>query len=106
MAADLGVKVGATRVQAAAFQDLVIGQRHFGRVVGELVGVPARLVIVAVHVDRPKDPQRGRQRQFMFERMARQDRVALFDVHLDLFFQAKLHQEAVNRGDIIVVLVL
>ena len=57
LAAQLRVEVGAAGGEPTRPQDLVIGQRHFAVVVGELVGVPAGLVIVPVHVDRPEDPE-------------------------------------------------
>ena len=101
----LGVEVGAAGGEPACFEHLVIGQGDFRYVVGELVRVPAGLVVVAVHVDGTENPQRGRQRQFMFERMARKDRVALFDVHLNLTLQPELLEETVNGGDIEIILV-
>ena len=87
LAAQLGVEIGAAGREAAGLQHLVVGQRHFRHVVGELVGVPAGLVVVAVHVDRAEDAERVGQRQFVLEGMAGQDRVALLDVDLDLVLQ-------------------
>jgi hypothetical protein len=81
------IEIGAAGLEAAAGEDLVIGQRHFRHVVGELVGVPARLVVVAVHVDRAEDAERVGQRQLVLEGMAGQDRVALLDIDLHLVLQ-------------------
>ena len=106
LAANLGIEIGAARLQATGLEDMIIGQRHFRHVVRELIGVPARLVVVAVHVDRAKDAKRPGQRQFVLERVAREDCVALLDIDLDLVFQSEVLQEAVNRRDVIVVLVL
>ena len=89
-----------------ACRHLVVGQRHLRHVVGELVGVPARLVVVAVHVDRAEDAERIGQRQFVLEGMAGQDRVALLDVDLDLLLQPEALEEAVDGRDVVVVLVL
>ena len=40
------------------------------------------------------------------ERVTRQRRVVGFDIHLDLFFQSELLQEAVDRRHVVVVLML
>ena len=106
LAAQLGVEVGAAGLEAAACQDLVIGQRHFRHVVGELVGIPAGLVVVAVHVDRAEDAERIGERQFMLEGMAGKDRMALLDIDLHLVFETVVLEEAVDRRDVVVVLVL
>ena len=90
LAAQLGVEIGAAGLEAAGLQHLVVGERHFRHVVGELVGVPAGLVVVAVHVDRTEDAERIGQRQFVLEGMAGQDGVALLDVDLDLLLQPEV----------------
>ena len=42
----------------------------------------------------------------MLEGMAGQDGVALLDIELDLLLQSEILEEAVDRGDVVVVLVL
>ena len=106
LAAQLGVEIGAAGLEAAGLQHMVVGQRHFRHIVGELVGVPAGLVVVAVHVDRTEDAERIGQRQLVLEGMAGKDGVALLDIDLDLLLQPELLEEAIDRGDIVVVLVL
>jgi hypothetical protein len=106
LAAQLRVEVGAAGLEAAACQDLVIGQRHFRNVVRELVGIPAGLVVVAVHVDRAEDAERIGKRQLVLEGVAGKDRVALLDIELHFVFEAVLLEEAIDRGDVVVVLVL
>jgi hypothetical protein len=54
----------------------------------------------------PKNPQRLGQFQLVLEGMAGEDRVALLDIDLHLVFQPVPLQEAVDRGDVVVVLVL
>ena len=46
------------------------------------------------------------QRQFVLEGMAGEDRVALLDIDLDLLLQPEILEEAVDGGDVVVVLVL
>ncbi len=106
LTAQLDVKVRAPRGEPDRFKHLVIGQRHLGHVVGVLIRVPARLVVVAVHVDGAEDAKRGSHGQFVFATVSGEDRVPLLDVHLDFPFEAELLEETVDRGDIIVVLVL
>src|SRR5690606_14792922 len=57
LTAHLGVEVEAAIAQAAILQDLDEGQRHLAGIVGELVGVPATLQIVAVGIDAAQDTQ-------------------------------------------------
>ena len=106
LAPQLGVEIGAAGLEAAAGQHLVIGERHLRHVVGELVGVPARLVVVAVHVDRTEDPERIGQRQLVLEGVAGKDRVALLDIDLHFLLQPVAPEKAVDGGDVVVVLVL
>ena len=42
----------------------------------------------------------------MFKRMPGQNGVTLFDIDLHLFFQPEILQEPVNRGHIVIILVL
>ena len=106
LTAQLGVEIRTTGFETTRAQHFVISQRHLWHVVWKLIGVPARLVIVAVHVDRPKDVQLTRQSEFMLKRMACQNRMALLDIYLDFAFKTKVLEEAVNSGNIIVILVL
>ena len=104
--AHLGVEVEAARRDAAVLQDEIQRRDEFGRVVGELVGVPARLVVVAVGVDRAEQAERGGERDLVLERMVGQHRVADLDVELDLVLEAELAQEAGDGRDVEIVLVL
>ncbi len=56
-------------VKPPAGQHLVIGQRHLRHIVRELVGVPAGLVVVAVHVDGAENAMGIGERQLMLEGM-------------------------------------
>src|SRR5690606_27671658 len=87
LAPEPGVEIGAAGDEAAAKQDLVISQRHLGGAVGELVGVPARLVVVAVHVDGAENAERVGKRKFMLEGVAGKYGVTLLDIDLHLLFQ-------------------
>ena len=89
LAADLGVEVEAAGGEAAGLQDLVAGQRHLRDVHGELVGVPAGLIVVAVDVDRAEDAERGGERELVLEGVAGEDGVVLLDVDLDLLLEAE-----------------
>ena len=102
----LRVKVEAALGQAARLEDMVEGEGGFGHVVGELVGVPARLQIVAVGVDRTEDSQRRGQSDFVLEGVVGEESVTHFDVALDPVFQAIALEEAINRGDVKIILVL
>ena len=106
LTAKLGIEIRAAGREAATLEDLVVGERHLGDIVRELVGVPAGLVVVPVHVDRTEDPQIVRQRKFMLEGMAGKDGVALLDIDPNLIFQPVALQEAVNGGDVEIILVL
>lgn len=85
---------------------MVISERHFGNIVRELVGIPAGLVVVAVHVDRAEDAERIGKRQLVLEGVAGKDRVALLDIELHLVFKAVLLEEAIDGRNVIVILVL
>ena len=65
-------------------QDEIESRDKFGRVVGKLVGVPARLIVIAVGVERTQHAERHGERDLMLEGMVRQHRMADLDVELDL----------------------
>ena len=67
LAAHLGVEIEAAGREAAGLQDVIERRDEFGRVVGELVGVPARLVVVAVGVDRAENAERGGRGDLVLE---------------------------------------
>src|SRR5690606_7016558 len=106
LATDLGVEIEAALAQTALLQDVVEGERHFPRIIGEVVGVPAGLQIVAVGVDRAEHAQRRGNSQLVFEGVACEEGVADLDIALHLLFEAVLLEEAKDRGDVVVVLVL
>ena len=106
LAADLGVEVEAALAEAAGLEDVVGGERHLRHVHGELVGVPAELVVAAVDVDGAEDAERAGERQLVLEGVAGEDGVVLLDVDLDLFLEAELLQHAPDRADVEIVLVL
>lgn len=87
LAPNLGVEVCPTSPEPAALKDVVVGERDLGHVVWELIGVPARLRIATVDVDRAEDPERLGERQLMLERVAGKRRVVGLDVNLDLILQ-------------------
>ena len=106
LAAHFGIKVDTTILEAARLHDEVQRQRGLGDVVGELVGVPQALHVATVHVDGTKDAQIDGGRNFMFKAVSCQCGVVVFDVDLDLFFETITAQEAIDRGYVVIVLVL
>ena len=92
--------------EAAALQHVVQRERHLRQVVRELVGVPAELLVAAVHVERAEDAERLRHGDLVLEGVAGEQRVVLLDVHLHLVLEAVALEEAVDGGDVVVVLVL
>ncbi len=106
LTAQLRVEVGAAVLEAASIKHVVIGQRHFRHVVGELVGIPAGLVVVAVHVDGAENAEGVGHGQLVFEGMAGQNGVALFDIDLHFLVQPVLLQEGVDGGDVVIILML
>ncbi len=88
LAADLGIEVQAAGGEAAAFQDVIKRKADLRNVVRELIGIPARLRIAAVDVDRAEDAECHGKRDFMLEGMAGERRVVGLDIDLDLVFQA------------------
>ncbi len=101
----LASKVGAAGGEPAGLQHLVIGQRHLRHIVRETGRCPARLIVVPVHVDRPEDARAAAVASSCSKEMAGQDRVALFDVDLHLALKAKVLEEPINRGHIVIILV-
>ena len=106
LAAHLRIEVEAARREAALLEDEIERRHELGRVVGELVGVPAGLIVVAVGVDGTEHPERRRERDLMLEGMVRQHRMADFDIELDLALEAEALQEAEHGRDVEVVLML
>src|SRR6185437_5637762 len=106
LAAHLGVEVHAALAEAAGLEDLVQHQRAFLHAVRELVGVPAVLRITAVRVDAAEYAQRDCGGDLMVKRVPGQGGVVAFDIGLDLAFQPEVLEEAGDRGDVVVVLVL
>src|SRR5690606_17296783 len=84
----------------------VIRERYFRHIVGKLVGVPTRLIVVAVHVDRAEDAKSDRQPKLVLEGMAGKDGMALLDIDLDLVFEPKILEKAVDGGDVVIILML
>jgi hypothetical protein len=80
LAPHLGVEVEAALAQPTGLEDLVEGQRHLAGVVGELVGVPARLQVVAVGIDRAENAEPTGNRQFVLEGVAGEEGMADLDV--------------------------
>src|SRR5690606_19423199 len=106
LAAYLCVEVEATLTETALLEDVVEGQRHFARIVGEVVGVPPGLQVVAVGVDRSEHAERGGNGQFVFEGMTGEEGMADLDIALHLLFEAVFLEEAIYGGDVEVVLML
>ena len=106
LTAHFGIKVQTASGKPASFEDLVHHQRVLFNAVRELVGIPAELRIAAVGIHGTEDIQGNRTGNFMLEGMPCKGRVVGFDVDFNLFFQTKLLQESIYRGDIVVVLML
>ncbi len=106
VAARLGVEVRAAALETAAAHDDHHGLHHFIEVDGELVGVPAVLVVTAVGVDGAQHARVDGALQFVLEGVARQRRVVDLDVDLEILVQAMGAQEADDRLGVDVVLVL
>ena len=102
----LASKFMPPRGEAAGFQDFVEGERHFRHVHGELVGVPARLIVAAVDVERAEDAERRGQRDLMLERVAGKNRVVLLDIELHVLLEPVGLEQAIDRRRVIVILML
>ena len=102
---DFRVEVGASGAHAAAFKDGVHGEGHFGDVVGELVGVPAALVVAAVEVYGTEEVVACGEFEFVLEGVARECRVVHFNVYFYFVLETVFEQEAVDGGAVEVVLV-
>ena len=83
---------------------MIIGQRHFRDVIGKLIRIPARLVIIAIHIDRPQHAFCRRHSQLMFERMPRKDGMALLKIKLHLILKPVFAQKTDTGGRIIIIL--
>ena len=82
-------------------------QRHFAEVVRELIGVPAQQRVAAVHVDAAEEPVGQGVGHFVLEGVARQGGVVVLDVEAEVVVaRAVALQECVDRGGVVVVLVL
>ena len=87
LAADLGVEVQAACGEAASFQNLQHRQRDFRHVDDELVRVPSRLIVAAVHVDGTENAKCRSKRDFMLEGVACENGVVLLDVDLHILLR-------------------
>ena len=74
--------------------------------VRELVRVPAVLVVAAVGVDRPEDPERHRGGDLVVEAVAGERRMVRLEVDPVLGLEAVAGEEPMNRRRVVVVLVL
>ena len=106
LATELGVEVEAAGGDAAVLEDLVERQREVLDRVRELVGVPAVLRIAAVGVDAAEDAVRDREGDLVMEAVTGERRVVRLDVDGVLTLEPVRDQEAVDRRDVVVVLVL
>ena len=78
---------------------------QFEVVNGELVCIPAVLVVTTVGVDGAEGAVHYRHPQLMLEGVARQSSVVHFDVHLEIFVQIVSLQEADNGFGVYIILV-
>jgi len=92
LAPEFRIEIRATRGKSTTLQNVI--------------RVPARLIIVAIHVDRAEYAQRIGQGQLMLKRMACKDGVALLDIDAYFVLQPIAFQETIDRGHIVVVLML
>ncbi len=107
LTAQLRIEVGTARLEAAARQNVVIGRAPFPERCSGTGRYPSRTDSrCGSCVDRAEDAERIGKRQLMLEGMAGEDRMALLDVELHFVFEAVLLQEAIDRRDVVVVLVL
>src|SRR5690606_38951076 len=105
LAAQFGVEVEAAGGESACLEDLVEGEGQFVDRVGELIGVPAVLVVATVGVDGPEDAVGDRVGHLVVEAVAGEGGVVGFDVHPIFVDQVVALQEAVDGGAVVVVLV-
>ena len=87
-------------------QDLVERQRQVLDRVRELVGVPAVLRIAPVGVDAAQAAVGDREGDLVVEAVPGERRVVRLDVDPVLALEAVADEEAVDRGDVVVVLML
>jgi hypothetical protein len=104
--AQLGVEVEATGREPARPDDLVQRQGQLVDGVRELVRVPAVLVIAPVRIDAAEDAVGRRVRDLVVEGVAGEGRVVGLDVDPVLVLQSVADEEPVDRGAVVVVLVL
>src|SRR3546814_19618728 len=92
------VEVEAAGGEAARTDDLEHRERHFLDRIGELIGVPAILVIAAVGVDRPENAEGGGGGDLMLEGMARQRRMIGLDIDAHLVLEPVALEEEIGRA--------
>ena len=106
LATHLGVEVEAAGGEAARPDDLQHRQRQFLDRVGELVRIPAILVVTAIGVDRPENAQGPSGRDLMLEGVPGQRGVVRLDIDLHFVLEAIGLEEAVHGRRVEVILML
>src|SRR5690606_9110204 len=106
VATGLGVKVYASRLEAAGADDDQHSFREFQDVIGELVGVPSVLVVAPVGIDAAEQTRVRGHLQFMLEGMLCERGVVNFDIEFKVVQQIKFAKEGDDGGRIEVVLML
>src|SRR5258708_27974651 len=106
LAAEFGVEVEAARGKAAVANDLVHGQGQLVHRVGELIGVPGVLVVAAIGVDAAENAVGYGIGHFVMEAVASERGVVRLDIHSIFRVQIVASQKAVDRGAVVIVLVL
>ncbi len=87
VAAGLSIEIRAAALQTASANDDHHRLHHFIEVDGELVGIPAILIVAAVGVDRAEHASIDGALQFVLERVTGQRGVVHLDVDLEILLQ-------------------
>ena len=105
VATGLGIEVCTAIAKASVTDDLHHCLGQFEVVNGELVCIPAVLVVTTVGVDGAEHTVVYGYCEFVLEGVARQSSVVHFDVHLEIFVQIVSLQEADNGFGVYIILV-
>ena len=106
LAAYFGIEIEPASREPARTENFQHRQCQFFNRIGELVGVPAVLVIAPVGIDGSKDAKGARHGDLVLERVASERRVVGLDIDLDLVFQTKAPEEAIDCLRVEIILVL
>src|SRR5690606_31034329 len=102
----LRVEVDSASPEPSGLQD---HQHCFGKlieIIGELVGIPAILVVAAVGVDASQQPGISSHLQFVLEGMLRQRGVIHLDVQLEIVEEIEFSEKRDHGSSVKVILML